>query len=111
MESSAVSNVPLTGAASWDERRSRTCGEPLQRVTGQPETGPLVLCHRAECLVEPDGRFVPVEYGPFEPGVPALNRDLGQLHEECPAMATAAYRRGDVEILQVDPVPAGPGRV
>ena len=44
---------------------SDALGELLQRLSSHPVDRPVVHGHGAERLVEPDGRLVPVEDGPF----------------------------------------------
>ena len=80
-----------------------------QGVAGEPEDRPLVHRHRAETPVELDGRGVPVQHPPLDPGVPTIHRDLGQCRQQRLAQAGATMLGLDEEVLEVDPVDAFPG--
>src|SRR6185436_19902101 len=64
-----------------------------------------------EGLVEVDGGGVPVEDGPFDAAALALAGEVGEGDEEGLAEAARARGGGDVEVLEVDAVPAEPGGV
>ena len=101
-------------AASADARsvprpRSVTARQPRQRVALDALHRPLVHAHRAQLAVKRDRVRVPVEHRPFEPRAPALDRDARQIAEQRLADAMPAGLGRDVEVLQIQPAPPGPG--
>src|SRR5690348_5875324 len=88
---------------------SHALAERRERVVRQAVHRPLVLRAGAEGLVEGDARGVPVQDGPFEALVAAGDADAGQFGEQGLAVAGAAGRGADVEVLEVDAVDAAPG--
>jgi putative RNA 2'-phosphotransferase len=81
----------------------------VERIPSEPVRRPLVLRKRTERLVESDRRLVPIEHLPLDPTVPARHRDPSQLSKQRPPMAAAAPIRPDIEVFEIDAVPAKPG--
>ena len=95
----ALSALRSTGMDSCGRGR----GQQLQRGPGQPAGDPLVHGDGAEPAVEVDRGLVPVQDGPGQTGVPALDGHLGQGGEQGLTQPRSAGLGSDVEILQVDP--------
>jgi len=58
--------------------QSSLTGEPGQSRAAQPEGGPLIHGNRAQLFIEPDGRSVPIEHGPFHAAAVPFHRQAGQ---------------------------------
>src|SRR5262245_28215442 len=77
--------------------------ELAKRCTGEAVHRPLVHRSRADTAIHAKGQLVPVEHRPLHASI--AFRDRGPRHrgEELPAKPPSSARRGDVEILEINP--------
>src|SRR6185437_23481 len=85
--------------------RFRLVGETLQGLPTQTTNSPLVHNLRADRCVECNGWRIPVEHGPFEACVTALDAMLRQPRKQRFADAAAAKRRPHEHVFQIEAVP------
>src|SRR5687767_7724442 len=89
----------MPGSASFAAFASG--GQCLQRRPGQPLHRPVAHRNSAQAAVEVERRRVPVEDRPLEAAAAALEREPREERHQRLAVAPAAVRRPDEEILQV----------
>src|ERR1022692_4907600 len=104
----------IASRATWGKVVSGSAvsgrGQGAQLGPAQPVHRPFVHGDCAQRRVEAERGGVPVQYGPLQPRIPALDADPGQSGQQRPAVAAAAHVGPDIQILEVDPVLAFPGR-
>ena len=81
-----------------------------QRRAVETPGRPRIELPTAVRLVEAMGRLVPVEDGPLDPPISALVRDRDERVEQLAAIPLTPELRADVQVLDVEAVPARPGR-
>jgi hypothetical protein len=85
-------------------------GDAAEIVAGQAVHGPFVQGASAEGPVELESGCVPVEDGPLDAAVAAIDGDPSQRGQQSPSVAAAPVFGADVQVLEVDAVTAHPCR-
>src|SRR3990167_142684 len=83
----------------------------MQRRAGQAILRPVVQRLGTDAPVEVDGRFIPVQYRPFQASAAALHGQARQLAEQGAAEPHAAGAGAHIEIFEIDTGFAKEGRV
>src|SRR5687767_11323946 len=86
-------------------------GERGEWLAGQSIDGPFRHRGRAERLIQPDRRLVPVEHRPLESAVVALDRDPRECREQRTANAATTRGRPHEQILEIEARPCEERRV
>ncbi len=84
-------------------------GEPAQPLFAGAVAQPRADLRHPEAVVE-FARRVPVEHVEIDPSPAALDRDSREPRHQPAADALTSRRFGDVEIFEIQPRPAEPGR-
>src|SRR5438132_6356553 len=77
-------------------------GKQRKGSAGDPGNPPFGQYLRAELLIEADRRCIPVQHRPFEPPATTLDREPGKMDQKRAPVATAAKRRPNKQILEIE---------